>query len=130
MLQAWFGLGPRAWFGLSGVTPGEREELGFSSRERHCATGAEWLTQGQTRWSIPPSSVMQESSLLRALARALLAGEPNIELLIYRCSRTLGKSFRWLRPLSQRYLNKFATGTRPRQRDVVQFLSSDSGLKR
>jgi hypothetical protein len=72
---------------------------------------------------------MQESFLLRALARALLAGEPTIELLVYRCSRTLGKSFRWLRPLSQRYLNEFGTGTRPRQREVAQFLSSDRGFE-
>lgn len=131
MLQAWLRPGPRAWFGLSGVTPGEREELGFSSRERHCATSAELLTQGQTRWSIPPPlSVMQESFLLRALARALLAGEPPTELLVYRCSRTLGKSFRWLRPLAERYLKTFGAGTRPRQRDVVQFLSSDRGFDR
>jgi hypothetical protein len=73
---------------------------------------------------------MQDSFLLRALARALLAGEPTIELLVYRCSLTLSKSFRWLRPLSQRYLNKFGTGTRPRQRTVVEFLRNDSGLKR
>jgi hypothetical protein len=73
---------------------------------------------------------MQESFLLRALARALLAGEPTVELLTYRCSRTLGKSFRWLRPLTERYLKNFGAGTRPRQRDVVQFLRSDSGFKR
>jgi hypothetical protein len=73
---------------------------------------------------------MQDSSLLGALAQALLAGEPTVDLLVYRCSRTLGKSWRWVHPLAQRYLRKFGTGTRPRHRDVVQFLRDDAGLQR
>ncbi len=73
---------------------------------------------------------MQDSSLLRALAQALLAGEPTVELLVYRCSRTLGKSWRWIRPLALRYLNKFGARTRPRHRDVVRFLRDDEGLQR
>ena len=86
--------------------------------------------QGQTPWSIPPSFVMQDSSLLGALAQALLAGEPTVEVLVYRCSRTLGKSWRWLRPLALRYLHKFGAGTGPRHRDVVRFLRDDAGLQR
>jgi RNA-directed DNA polymerase len=73
---------------------------------------------------------MQGSFLLRALARSLLAGEPTLELLEYRCSQTLGKPWRWLRPLTRRYLNQFGIGTRPRQRDVVQFLRNDPGFQR
>jgi hypothetical protein len=73
---------------------------------------------------------MQDSSLLGALAHALLAGEPTIELTVYRCSRSLGKSWRWLRPLALRYLEKFGTGTRPRHRDVVKFLKDDAGFQR
>jgi RNA-directed DNA polymerase len=73
---------------------------------------------------------MQDSSLLRALAQALLAGKPTIELLVSRCSRALGKSWRWLQPLALRYLEKFGTGTRPRHRDVVRFLRDDAGLQR
>jgi RNA-directed DNA polymerase len=88
------------------------------------------LTQGQTRWSILPPSTMPDSSLLRALAQSLLAGEPTVELLTYRCSRTLGKSWRWLGSLAQRYINVFADKPRPRHRDVVQFLRNDSGFKR
>jgi hypothetical protein len=72
---------------------------------------------------------MQDSSLLGALAQALLAGEPTVELLVYRCSCTLGKSWRWVRPLALRYLGKFGTGTRPRHRDVVQFLRNDPGFQ-
>jgi RNA-directed DNA polymerase len=73
---------------------------------------------------------MQDSSLLGALAQALFAGEPTVDLLVYRCSRTLGKSWRWIRPLALRYLEQFGTGTRPRHRDVVQFLRNDAGFQR
>jgi len=73
---------------------------------------------------------MQDSSLLGALAQALLAGEPTVDLLVYRCSRTLGKSWRWVRPLALRYVEKFGAGTRPRYREVVRFLRDDAGLQR
>jgi hypothetical protein len=73
---------------------------------------------------------MQDSFLLGALAQALLAGEPRVELLVYRCSRTLGKSWRWTGTLAERYLRTFGTGTRPRHRDVVRFLRDDAGFQR
>ena len=73
---------------------------------------------------------MQHSALLSALAESLLSGEPTVELLVARCSRTLGRPWRWLRPLALRYLDRFADGTRPRHRDVVQFLKNDSGVQR
>jgi RNA-directed DNA polymerase len=73
---------------------------------------------------------MQESSLSWALAHSLLAGEQTVDLLVDRCARTLGRPWRWLRPLAQRYLNKFGAGTRPRERDVVRFLRNDPGFRR
>jgi RNA-directed DNA polymerase len=73
---------------------------------------------------------MQDSLLLGALAHSLLAGEPTVDLLVYRCNRTLGKSWRWIRPLALRYLEKYGAATRPRHRDVVQFLRDDDGLQR
>ncbi len=73
---------------------------------------------------------MQDSSLLGALAQALLAGEPTVDLLVHRCSRTLGKSWRWIRPLALRYLDKFGAGARPRHRDVVRFLRGDARFQR
>ena len=73
--------------------------------------------------------VMQDPSLLVALADSLLAGEPTAELLFYRCSRTLGKGWRWLRPLTERYVKRFRR-TRPRRRDVIRFLRDDAGLER
>lgn len=72
---------------------------------------------------------MQDSSLLVALADSLLAGEPTAELLFYRCSRTLGKRWRWLGPLTERYVKRFRR-TRPRRRDVIRFLRDDAGFER
>ncbi|HEX4231096.1 MAG TPA: reverse transcriptase family protein [Bryobacteraceae bacterium] len=65
-----------------------------------------------------------------ALAGSLLAGKPSVDELVARTSRTLGRSWRWLRPLAQRYVKAFSNGVRPRHRDVVQFLSQDAGFLR
>ena len=86
--------------------------------------------QGQTRWSIHPPFTMQDFSLLSALAQSILAGEPTVEHLTDRCTRTLGRQWRWIRPLAQRYLTSFEGRSRPRHRDVVDFLRNDPGLKR
>jgi len=69
-------------------------------------------------------------SLIEALARALLAGEPTSNLLLDRCRRTLGRRWRWLRPLIQRYFEQFGTESCPRHREVVLFLQQDIGLRR
>src|SRR5215469_13198081 len=73
---------------------------------------------------------MPDSSLIEALAAALLAGEPTVDRLHDRCSRMLGRSWRWLRSLAERYIKAFDQGTRPRQREVIAFLRSDRGLER
>lgn len=44
--------------------------------------------------------------------------------------RTLGRSWRWLRPLASRYLQAFDGRTRPRHREVVRFLLQDRGFER
>jgi hypothetical protein len=72
---------------------------------------------------------MPDCSLFEALAHALLAGPPTANLLVERCSRALGKRWRWIRPLSERYLKKFRE-TAPRHREVMQFLRNDEGLQR
>lgn len=72
---------------------------------------------------------MPDSPLLRALARSFLSGEPSVDQLTDRATKLLGRSWRWLRPLVQRYAKAFAGQTRPRQRDVVRFLLHDSRLK-
>lgn len=72
---------------------------------------------------------MPDFFFFEALAHALLAGPPTADLLIERCSRTLGRRWRWIRPLTERYLKEFR-GTRPRHREVIQFLRADAGLLR
>jgi len=73
---------------------------------------------------------MPNRSLLTALARAFLAGEPAVKQVIARASRTLGKPWRWLRPVAQRYIEAYAGRTRPRHRDVVRFLLQNPGFHR
>ncbi|MGB6719564.1 MAG: hypothetical protein WBE72_02115, partial [Terracidiphilus sp.] len=60
----------------------------------------------------------------------MLAGEPTVEAIAARLSRTLGRKWRWIRPLAQRYVEGFARGSRPRLRAVVEFLRADEGLQR
>lgn len=68
---------------------------------------------------------MRRSLLLSQIARSFLAGEPSAEQIVLRCARTLGKSWRWVPAVAKRYVDHFAGQTRPRQRDVVQFLGND-----
>jgi RNA-directed DNA polymerase len=91
---------------------------------------AEPLMQGATRWRAPPRTTMPDSLLLRILADSFLAGEPTVPHIIARASRALGKEWRWLRPLAERYIKVTAGRTRPRRRDVVEFLLHDAGFER
>jgi RNA-directed DNA polymerase len=69
--------------------------------------------------------MMPNPSLLTVLARAFLAGAPVVEQVIDRAKRTLGRSWRWLRPVARRFVRAYDGRTRPRRRDVVQFLRQD-----
>ncbi|MGA9673570.1 MAG: reverse transcriptase family protein [Terracidiphilus sp.] len=91
---------------------------------------ADQVTQGQTRWSIPPPSSMPNLSLVSALARSILAGDATEEEIVARLSRTLGRKWRWVRPLARRYLKRIAVRPRPRRRDVIDFLLHDQGFAR
>jgi RNA-directed DNA polymerase len=73
---------------------------------------------------------MYDLSLLHALATSFLAGEPTVEQIVIRCRQTLGRSWKWLEPLARRYLRKFSGRTRPRRREVVNFLKLDRGFRR
>jgi RNA-directed DNA polymerase len=58
-----------------------------------------------------------------AIARAFLAGEPNVDQLIERATRMLGKPSRWIIRAARRFVKEFPPDkTRPRQREVVEFL--------
>jgi hypothetical protein len=73
---------------------------------------------------------MRFSSLLRALAASLIAGDTTTEKIVTRLSATLGRRWRWFGPLSQRYIKAVSAKTRPRKGDVVQFLRRDPGFRR
>jgi RNA-directed DNA polymerase len=73
---------------------------------------------------------MPDSAVISVLARSLLAGGPPVDEVHARAVRTLGRPWRWLRPLAQRYVENFGGGTRPRHRDVVRFLLEDEGFRR
>ncbi|MBS1830034.1 MAG: RNA-directed DNA polymerase [Acidobacteria bacterium] len=70
------------------------------------------------------------AAVVSAVARSLMAGEPTVEGAHVRMMRTLGRPYRWLLPLAGRYVRAFAGRTRPRLREVVQFLLNDRGFRR
>ena len=88
------------------------------------------LTQGQTRWGISSSSVMPNSSLLRVLAASFLTGQPSADQIELRSAQVLGRKWHWLMPLAKRYVAAFAARTRPRRRDVIEFLIRDEAFQR
>jgi RNA-directed DNA polymerase len=73
---------------------------------------------------------MPAAAVISVLARSLLAGEPSVDDVYARAARTLGRNWRWLRPLASRYVEAFAGSARPRHRDVVRFLLKDPGFAR
>ena len=72
---------------------------------------------------------MKNSPLLGLLATSLLAGEPTVDQASARLAQTLGRRWRWLRPLAKRYVKAFAGHVRPHRREVTQFLRQDRGLQ-
>jgi RNA-directed DNA polymerase len=68
---------------------------------------------------------MPNPLLASAVARAFLAGEQTVEEVTARASLALGRNWRWFRTVAPRYIETFAGRTRPRHREVVQFLLHD-----
>lgn len=71
---------------------------------------------------------MPSRAFYTALARSILAGDAAEESIAERMRISLGRNWRWIRPLTRRFLKQFGTGIRPRQKDVVRFLREDEGL--
>ncbi|HEX3747379.1 MAG TPA: reverse transcriptase family protein [Bryobacteraceae bacterium] len=69
------------------------------------------------------------AAILDALASAFVAGESTVDAIVERCAETLGRRWRWLRPLARRYV-ALAGRNRSRHRDVRHFLSEDRGVLR
>ncbi len=62
---------------------------------------------------------------LRALARAFAAGAQEVEALTARGALSVGRPPRMVRPVAERFVAAFAGRTRPRQREIVDFLLRD-----
>src|SRR3984957_3441274 len=84
--------------------------------------------QSETRWSCRPSDSMLTSAHLDVMAKAILSGEQERDAVAARLVHILGRNWRWIRPLSGRYLETFGGQVRPRRREVVNFLRVDPGL--
>ena len=88
------------------------------------------FTQSETRWSAPLPARMLKPRVVNALAKAFLGGDAEPEAIVERCSKVLGRSWRWLRPLALRYLEAASGVPRLRYRDVVQFLKTDESFRK
>ena len=73
---------------------------------------------------------MPDSPLFNALATSLLAGDRTVDATVERCAVTLGRRWRWLRPLVRRFVEATAAVVCPRHREVVRFLRDDDGFRR
>jgi RNA-directed DNA polymerase len=88
------------------------------------------ITQGQIRWCTSPQLIMRGPGFYAALANSILGGEASVDSIAARLSHTLGRKWRWCKPLARRYLAEFGVGSRPRRRTLAQFLRADDGLAR
>lgn len=66
--------------------------------------------------------------LIHGLAEAFLSGPWDLESLVERGGRMLGRRYRWLRPLARRVLGAFANAPRPRVARLAEFLGEDQGF--
>jgi hypothetical protein len=73
---------------------------------------------------------MTYQSLASALARSFLAGENTEDEIVARAANMLGRRWRWLRPLTRRFLTQFKDKTHPRQAAVAEFIGHDRGFRR
>jgi RNA-directed DNA polymerase len=68
--------------------------------------------------------------LIHGLAEALLSGPWDLESLVERGGRVLGRRYRWLRPLARRVLGAFNVAPRPRVARLAEFLAEDNGFRK
>ncbi len=76
----------------------------------------------------PPHRTMtahERRRLARALAGAMLAGEPDLHAICERLAETLGREFGWARLLANRVLAAYANQVRPRHAELEAFLLRD-----
>lgn len=73
---------------------------------------------------------MHEPGFYAALANSMISGESSEAAIAERLAHTLGRKWRWVRPMVRRYVARFGNAVRPRRRTVVHFLKTDEGLAR
>ena len=73
---------------------------------------------------------MPNPTLADVLAGAFLAGDPTRDQIVARAAHTLGRRWPFLNGVAQRYVAAIAGRTRPRHRDVVEFLNHDPNFTR
>lgn len=71
-----------------------------------------------------------QAGIARAISAAFLAGNLDVDGLVDRGARLLGKRWRWLRPLAWRVVQRFDGRTRPRRVTVTRFILADLGFSR
>ena len=77
-----------------------------------------------------PLDLKEQPAILRLLARALMTGEQEERSAAGRLEAAVGKRWRSLPGLAERYLEAFAGRKRPGVQDVVEFLLGDTGFRR
>src|SRR3569833_768113 len=70
------------------------------------------------------------AAIARALSKVFVAGELDVDGMVDRGARLLGRRWRWLPPLAGRVNRAFAGRTRPRQIVLAKFLLADDGFVR
>jgi RNA-directed DNA polymerase len=68
--------------------------------------------------------------ILNSLVDAILAGSQSPDAIVERCAEAIGTKWSWPRAMVARYITAFEGRTRPRRRDVVQFLCDDADFQR
>ena len=117
--------------GLSGVTPGDREDLRFRRVSGNCAAAQNGSRRVRLVGAFRRRLSCRTGRLFSVLARAFLASEPTVEA--GDCPR---RPYAWqalamASPAGPAiYRDAYADRTRPRRRDVVRFLLEDSGFAR
>ncbi len=67
--------------------------------------------------------------VLSAIAQSFLAGETSVDRIVSRTAVTLGRPWRWLRPVAGRFVKACAGEIRPRHREVIEFLLHDQAFR-
>src|SRR5579884_1012430 len=73
---------------------------------------------------------MEYRVFARSLAASFLGGEQTADRAAERATRTLGRPWKWLQPLAERYVEAFTGATRPTHYDVISFLEHDGEFQR